>query len=246
MPDYAVRHSTTEYPGGGGDTVRGYFAEPDSGGRFPGVILISGVMGITRDVEEFAQALAKEGYLALALDLYSRVASPDLSSLESARKIIATVADSQVVADLEGSAAFLQGRPNSTGRVGVIGFCAGGRYTYIFAARSTTPQAAVACYGPVMADPFGSSETRPVAPIDMAADISCPLLGLYGDDDQFPSPDQIRQFETELKKHGKMYQFHSYPNAGHAFFSTYSPAYRPEAAKAGWAEVLPWFKRHLS
>jgi carboxymethylenebutenolidase len=156
------------------------------------------------------------------------------------------VSDDQVVGDAKACAAWLRARPEANGKVGVIGYCSGGRQTYL-AACTLEFDAAVDCYGGrVVASADELSEQHPVAPIDLTTDLRCPLLGLFGKEDRNPSPEHVARMEEALTAAGKTFEFHSYDGAGHAFFSVDRPAYDLEAAKDGWKRIWAWFGTHLA
>jgi carboxymethylenebutenolidase len=144
--------------------------------------------------------------------------------------------------------AYLRAQPNATGKIGVIGFCSGGRHTYLAACSLDGIDAAVDCWGGnvIVDDPKQLNAKRPVAPIDLTAKLRCPLLGLFGNDDENPNSDQVNRTEAVLKKLGKTYEFHRYDGAGHAFFNAARPAYRPEQALDGWNKVFAFFRKHLA
>src|SRR5207244_11009807 len=149
------------------------------------------------------------------------------------------------IGDVGGAAAYLRSQTYASGRVGVIGYCSGGRQAYL-AACNLPLDAAVDCYGGrVVAAPEDLTPRQPVAPLDMTPKLSCPLLGLFGAEDQNPSPGQVARIEEELRRHGKTYEFHTYEDAGHAFFSVDRTLYRVHAAADGWQKVLDFFGRHL-
>jgi len=132
--------------------------------------------------------------------------------------------------------------------VGVIGFCSGGRQAYLAACRIADLGAVVDCWGGsvVVSDPSKLPSTQPVAPIDLTERISCPLLGLFGNEDTNPSPEDVNRTETALKRFGKNYEFHRYDQAGHAFFAWYRPNYRPDPAQDGWQKVFAFFEKFLT
>ena len=158
------------------------------------------------------------------------------------------VADAQVVGDTAGAMAYLRAQANANGKVGVIGFCSGGRHTYLAACTLPDIDAAVDCWGGnvIVDNPKDLNEKRPVAPIDLTEKLGCPLLGIFGNDDANPTADQVNRTEAVLKKLGKNYEFHRYDGAGHAFFNTSRDAYRPDQAMDGWRKVFAFFNRHLA
>jgi carboxymethylenebutenolidase len=142
-----------------------------------------------------------------------------------------------------GATAWLKGLTNANGRVGVIGYCSGGRQSFL-AAVSLELDAAVDCYGAFVAGPPREGTTM-VPIVDKTPSLSCPLLGLFGDEDQHPSPAHVAELEEALKAAGKTFEFHSYPNAGHAFFAVRRPSYRVEAANDGWEKIFAFYATYL-
>ena len=157
------------------------------------------------------------------------------------------VTDDQVVGDAKGAAAWLRARPEANGKVGVIGFCSGGRHAFLAACRAPEFDALVDCWGGnvIVDDPKLLNAKRSVAPIDLTDKIACPILGLFGNDDENPNADQVNRTEAVLKKLGKDYTFHRYDGAGHAFFNASWVAYRAEQAADGWAKTFAFFHKHL-
>ena len=171
--------------------------------------------------------------------------------MTSARKVRAAggVADAQVIGDAAGCAAFLRAQSNSNGKVGIIGFCSGGRQAYLIGCSIPgTIDAVVDCWGGnvVVDDPAKALDAkRPVAPIDLTEKLTAPLLGIFGNDDQNPNREHVNKTEEALKKAGKNYEFHRYDGAGHGFFATPRPGYRPEQAVDGWNKVFVFYKKYL-
>jgi carboxymethylenebutenolidase len=150
------------------------------------------------------------------------------------------------VGEAAGAAAYLRGLSNSNGKVGVIGHCSGGRQSFL-AAVSLPLDAAVDCYGGFVVEtpPEGHPLHGSPALVERAGDLSCPLLGLFGAEDQHPSPEHVAELDAALKAHGKTYEFHSYDGAGHAFMQVDRPSYRPEAAVDAWQHIWAFFGRYL-
>jgi carboxymethylenebutenolidase len=145
-----------------------------------------------------------------------------------------------------GARSYLQGLTSSNGKVGAIGYCSGGRQTFL-AACSLPLDAAVDCYGAFVVNSPPEGMPLKMSPIiDLAPKLSCPLLGLFGEEDSHPSPEETAQLEKRLAELGKTLEFHTYPGAGHGFFAVDRPSYRPEAAVDGWTRVFAWFDRHLA
>jgi len=147
---------------------------------------------------------------------------------------------------VEGAMRYLRSLPFINGKVGVFGTCSGGRNAFLVACRAKGFDAAVECWGGrVVMSKEELTAKQPVAPIDFTKDLSCPLLGLFGNEDKAPSPEQVNQHEAELKKHGKNYEFHRYDGAGHGFFYYDRPNYRQEQAVDGWKKIWVFLERHL-
>ena len=234
--------------GHGGDTIEAYSARPlEPGKQVGGVVVIHHMPGYDAGTKEIARTFAVHGYNAMLPNLYWREApgaSPDDAA--AAARAVGGVPDERLVGDVAGAAAFLRGLSTSNGKVGVIGYCSGGRQSFL-AAVSLPLEAAVDCYGAfVVGDPPASSPLKVGPIVDKAPDLSCPLLGLFGADDKYPSPQEVSELEAALKAAGKTYEFHVYENAGHAFFSVNRPAYRPEAAMDGWQKIFAFFGQYLS
>ncbi len=232
--------------GHGGDQVQAYVARPlGAGGTVGGVVVIHHMPGWDPATKEITRRFAAGGYLAISPNLHWREA-PGASPDDAAAAVRAAggVPDDRLVGDVAGAAAFLRAQPECNGRVGVIGYCSGGRQAFL-AGCSLPLQAAVDCYGAFVVGepPPGLPRMRPI--LDVAKDLGCPLLGLFGADDSHPSPEQTAQLAAELDKHGKDFDFHTYEGAGHAFFAVDRPGYRQQAAVDGWRRVFAFFGQHL-
>ena len=203
--------------------------------------------GYDAPTKEITRTFAVNGYTALCPNLYWREApgaSPDDAA--AAARAAGGVPDERLVGDVGGAAAFLRALPTSNGKVGVIGYCSGGRQSFL-AACSLPLDAAVDCYGAFVVGTPPEGMPLKVGPIvDLTPNLSCPLLGLFGKEDQYPSPEQVAELEKALVEAGKTFEFHSYDGAGHAFFSVNRPAYRPEAANDGWQRISDFFGRYLA
>src|SRR5881397_3127003 len=152
----------------------------------------------------------------------------------------------RTMGDVQGAVDYLRTLPYLSGKVGIIGYCSGGRQAYLAACTLRGIDAAIDCYGGgVVAKSEELTPRQPVAPIEFTRDLQCPLLGLFGVEDSRPSPEDVAKTEEALKKFGKTYEFHTYEDAGHAFFAVDRPQYRVHAAVAGWKKVFAWFEKHL-
>lgn len=242
LPD--VQSSMMQYPSQDGTPINAYFSRPAAAGRYPGVVVIMEAFGLNDHIKDVARRFAEQGYLAIAPDMYTREGSPDATNMDSVIKTMFSVPDAQAVADLEGAISYLKRQADSNGKAGAIGFCSGGRYTFVLACKSRNLDAAVdSAGGFIIQDQL--TPQRPVSPIDMVPTMSCPLLGLFGEEDGNPSPAHAARMQEELTKHGKTFEFRMYRNAGHAFFADYRPSYRAAAAQDMWHQVLTFYGKHL-
>jgi carboxymethylenebutenolidase len=241
----SMRATTIRIHGHDGDEVEAYLARPDGDETRGGVVVIHHLPGYDRETKEFVRRAADAGYDAICPNLYSRVGR-DVSPDDAAAHVRAEggVPDEQVMADVGVAVEHLRSLDSSNGKVAVIGHCSGGRQTFLAAA--TLPiDAAVVCYGGLI-----TGETPPQLPsmvplLDRAPDVSCPMLGLFGNDDQFPTPAQVDEIDQALTAAGKEHEFHRYDGAGHAFFSVDRPAYRVEAAVDGWERIWSFLGTRL-
>lgn len=244
--DTPMMAETVTMTGHGGDDIEAYFARPLGPGPYPGVVVIHHMPGYDRATKEIVRTFAVYGYATVCPNLFHRYA-PGANAADAAAAALDAggVPDHQCVGDVAGALHFLRTLPYANGKVGVIGHCSGGRQAYIVAAKLDL-DAAIDCYGGrVVASADELTPSRPVAPIDMTAQLHCPLLGLFGAEDSNPSPEHVARIEAELRAHDKIYEFHTFEDAGHAFFSVDRPNYRVAAAKEGWKRIWAFFARYL-
>jgi carboxymethylenebutenolidase len=236
----AMRAETIRITAADGAQVEAYYATPDRGEPHGGVVVIHHAPGYDEATKEIARRFATEGFAALCPNLYSRQ-DPAIPPRQAA----VNVTDDQLTTDVAAAVGYLRGRPDANGKVGVIGYCTGGRQA-VLAACQLDLDAAV--------DVYGAFATRSTPPGDklprtsiahLLHKLSCPLLGLFGAEDPAPSPDEARELADAMAEHGKTFEMEIYENAGHAFFSVDSPKYRTAAALAGWQRVLGWFGQYL-
>jgi carboxymethylenebutenolidase len=237
---------TLNFTGYNGDLVNAYFSRPLGPGPFPGIILIHHMPGWDEFYRETARRFTQHGYLVVCPNLYSRFGhgTPEEVSARVSGK--GGVPDASVVGDCEAAMKYLKSLPICTGKIGVIGGCSGGRHAFLVACRVKGFSAVVDCWGGrVIMSREELTPQNPVAPIDYTAELSIPLLGLFGNDDQNPTPEKVNKLEAELKKLGKNYEFHRYDGAGHSFWSYDRPAYRQEQAMDGWDKIFKFFNKYL-
>ena len=237
---------TVSIQGHNGDDVYAYFARPLGAGPFPGVVLVHHMPGWDEWYREATRRFAHHGYLAICPNLYQRVGHGTPEDVAARVRSQGGIPDDTVVADLEAGMRYLRALPNLNGKVGIFGTCSGGRHGYLAACQVEGFDALVDCWGGrVVMSQEELSENQPVAPIDYTADLPCPILGLFGEEDQSPTPAQVATHEQELRKHGKDYEFHMYPKAGHGFFYYDRSAYRQEQAVDGWNKLFAFLEKHL-
>jgi len=238
---------TITIEGHGGDNIRAYYARPLGAGPLPGVVLVHHAPGWDEWYKEAARKFAYHGYAAICPNLYERVGHGTVQEVGVQVREQGGVPDDQVVGDLVAARDYLRAQPYENGKVGLIGSCSGGRHTFLTVCRTDGWDAAVDQWGGgvVMAQ-SDLTEKRPVAPIDLTADLSCPLLGIFGNEDRSPTAEQVDQHEAELKRLGKNYEFHRYDDAGHGFFYHHLPMYRQAQAVDGWEKIWDFFGRYLS
>jgi carboxymethylenebutenolidase len=224
-------------------TAPGYRAMPAKGKHFPTVLVIQEVFGVHEHIRDLCRRLAKLGYYAIATELYARQGDVSkLTDIGDIIKIVATVPNDQVMSDLDASVAFAKSEGANTDKLGVTGFCWGGGKTWIYTAHNPMVKAGVAWYGPLVARPQMGGGT---APIDVAAGIKGRVLGLYGGKDTGITEENRNQMMTALKAASdNKSHIVVFEEAQHGFNADYRPSYDEKSAKAGWADMLAWFKEH--
>ena len=238
----------TTVAGANGDLIHAYIARPLGPGPFPSMVLFHHMPGWDSWYFEAARTFAAQGYNTICPDLYCRVGHGTPEDVAVKVRAEGGIPDARVVADAQGCIDYLKSLPTSNGKVGVFGTCSGGRHAYLTACRANGVDAAIDLWGGgVVMGEADLTEKRPVAPLDYTSALSCPLLGLFGEEDRSPTPAQVAIHEEQLKKHGKQFEFTMYPGAGHGFFyHIYPAAYRAEAAVDGWKKVWEFLGRNLA
>lgn len=239
---------TVSIQGSGGEGIEAYCARPLGAGPFAGVVVIHHAPGWDEWCKEATRKFAHHGYAAINPNLYFRAGPGSPDDVAARVRAAGGVSDDQVMGDVQGAISFLRAQPYANGKIGVIGFCSGGRHTYLAACRLPDIDAAVDCWGGgvIVDDPSQLNQLRPVAPIDLSENLNCPLLGIFGNDDRSPTPEQVNRTEEVLKRLGKTYEFHRYDGAGHGFFAVDRAGYRPEQAVDGWQKVFAFFEKYLN
>jgi carboxymethylenebutenolidase len=202
---------------------------------------------VNKHIQEVTDKLSREGYVAVAPVLYHRLGSNPLFSYmgedaEARTKAMGGLSDAELVQDLNTTIAYLKGHPQvRADRLGIVGFCVGGRIAYLAATSCPGLSAAVVYYGGRILIPFGDGPS----PFERTPNIQCPVMGNFGELDQNPTPDEVRKIEAELKKHGKVCDVKIYPGANHGFNCDERPSYHAEASRDAWERTLGWFQKHL-
>jgi carboxymethylenebutenolidase len=229
-----------------GDQIDAYLARPIGLTGLPGVVVIHHMPGWDGPTKEIARRFAHHGYAAISPNLHFREGKATPQENSASIRAAGGMPDDRTMGDVQGAIDYLRTLPYLNGRVGIIGYCSGGRQSYLAACTLRGIDAAVDCYGGgVVAKAEELTPRQPVAPIDFTRDLRCPLLGLFGVEDTRPSPEDTAKTRDALDKFGKSYEFYTYDNAGHAFFAVDRPQYRQAAAIDGWEKVFAFFGKHL-
>ncbi len=237
---------TISIKGHDGEYVHAYYSRPIGEGKYPGLVLIPHMPGWDEYCRETCRRFSEHGYAVVCPDIYQSFGygtAPEVSKRmwESGGQY-----DSSVMEDTQGALDFLHNQANSNGKVGVIGMCSGGRHTFLAACTLDGVDAAVDCWGGgVVCDEKDLNEKRPVAPIDYAEKLSCPLLGIFGNEDKSPTPEDVDKLEARLKELGKDYEFHRYDGAGHGIWYYDRPLYRQEQAMDSLNKCFAFLEKHL-
>ncbi|QNM96136.1 dienelactone hydrolase family protein [Chitinimonas koreensis] len=226
-----------------GGEVAAYRAMPAGKGPFPIVLVVQEIFGVHEHIRDVCRRLAKQGYLAVATELYAR--QGDVSKLAEIKdimeKVVSKVPDAQVLDDLDRTAAWAGAHGGDSDRLAITGFCWGGRITWLYSAHNPRVKAGVAWYGRLVGQP---SATTPRHPIDVVDQLKAPVLGLYGDADNGIPNDTVEKMRSALKAAGKPSEIVLFHGVGHAFNADYRPSYRRDAALDGWQRMLAWFRRN--
>ena len=232
-------------PAVGGD-MPAYRAQPATSGVFPVILVVQEIFGVHEHIKDVCRRLAKRGYLAIAPELYARQGDPRsyANTQELMSNLVSKVPDAQVLGDLDACAAWAKGNGGDVARLGITGFCWGGRITWLYAAHNPQVKAGVAWYGRLVG---AASEMTPKHPVDVVGKLNGPVLGLYGGQDQGIPLDTIesaRKVLAEGNSASKASSIVVYEKAPHAFHADYRPSYRKEEAEDGWQRLLAWFKQN--
>ena len=237
---------TVHLRGHQGDIIDAYLARPCGAGPYPGVVIIHHMPGWEEAHTEIGRRFAHHGYVTIVPNLQFREGKATPEENSASVRAAGGMPDDRTMGDVQASIDYLRSLPYLGAKVGVVGYCSGGRQAYLAACTLRGIAAAIVCYGGgVAAKPAEITPRQPVAPIDFTKDLQCPLLGFFGVEDTRPSPADAAKTEEALKRCGKTYEFHHYENAGHAFFAVDRQQYRVHAAVDGWKKVFAWFDKYL-
>ena len=222
--------------------IPGYRARPAKPGKYPTVLVVQEIFGVHEHIKDVCRRFAKAGYYAIAPELYARQGDASkISDIPTVlREIVSKVSDKQVMSDLDAAVAIAaKSGYADTGKLGITGFCWGGRVVWLYAAHNPKLKAGVAWYGPIKRD---ATANTPKHPLDLAAEMKAPVLGLYGGADQGIPNDTVEMMKDALKKANKKHEIVLYPDTPHGFHADYRPSYRKDKAEDGWKRLLAWFK----
>jgi len=232
--------------GHNGDKIDAYVAHPDGPAPRAGVIVVHHMPGWDEWSMEVVRRLAHHGYTAICPNLHHRQGPGTADEMSVRVRDDGGQRDEFVLGDLLSAEAYLRGLDTSNDRVGIIGFCSGGRVVYMAACKMPSLDAAVDCWGGnVVSPPFEPTPNQPETIFDMTPSMEVPLLGIFGNDDKNPSPTDVDAMDAELTRLGKEHEFHRYDGAGHGFFAWERGGYRPEQAVDAWGKVWEFYERHL-
>ena len=247
MPYEGMIAETVLFNGHDGDQIDAYLARPLGAGPVGGVVLIHYMVGWDAAIKEMTRKLAYNGFATISPNMHFREGKATSQENSASIREAGGMPDDRSMGDVRAAMQYLRSSPYVNGKVGLMGFCIGGRLTYLGACTLDNVDAAVDCWGGGVTK--GNGELTPAMPrwaIDSTDGLDCPLLGLFGEDDDRPSPADVAETEAELKRLNKNYEFHTYPGTGHNFFIVDRPSYRQEAATDGWEKVVGFFGKHLS
>lgn len=243
-PSQGLQEGMIGFPASGGFTMNAYRAKPARKTKAPVVLVVQEIFGVHAWIKDIARRLAHAGYYAIAPDLYQRQGDPTtVSDVQTLfRTIVSQVPDAQVMADLDAAAAFAGTDGGNAKRLGVTGFCWGGRIVWLYAAHNPALQAGVAWYGRLTG---ASNALQTSQPIDVVSKLQAPVLGLYGGQDKGIPVADVEKMQAALAAAGSKSRIRLFPDADHGFLADYRPSFNAAAAEAGWADALGWFRAKL-
>jgi len=226
-----------------GQDIPVYRAQPRGKTDVPVILVVSEIFGVHEHIKDVARRFAKQGYMAIAPDLFVRQgdAAKEQDRTKLMKEIVGKTPDAQVLSDLDTVVAWAKQRGGDTAKLGITGFCWGGRITWLYAAHNLNVKAGVAWYGRLVGE---KSAMSPQHPIDVAQNLKVPVLGLYGGKDTGIPLESVQRMQAALDKGNSRSTIHVYPDADHAFHADYRPMYNAAAAQDGWNRALAWFRKY--
>jgi carboxymethylenebutenolidase len=225
--------------------MEGYLTQPEGEGSHPAVVVIQEIWGVNSHIQSVVDRLPSLGYVGLAPAMFHREGPMTTGLHEEMDTAIARMrnsTDADILADVNAAMAYLKAQSFVVGdKIGIVGFCYGGRVSYLAACNVSDLAASVVFYGGGIGNALGDGPS----PLEQTANIGCPMLGLFGVEDANPTPDDVAKMDSKLTTHGKAHEFHSYDGAGHGFHCETRASYRPEAAADAWGKAMAWFDQHL-
>lgn len=232
-----------QIPMADGKIVPAYRVRPNGSGRFPTVLVVQEIFGVHEHIKDLCRRLAKSGYMAVATEMFAR--QGDVSKIENVQEIVSTVVskvpDSQVMSDLDSTAAWAAKNGGSADRLAITGFCWGGRIVWLYAAHNPRLLAGAAWYGRLEGE---TNAMTPKNPVDYVGVLKAPVIGFYGGKDTGISRESIERMRGALKVLDDESEIHVYPEAQHGFNADYRPSYKKDDAQDAWKKMLEWFKKY--
>ena len=229
---------------GDGTTMEGYLTQPEGDDSHPAVVVIQEIWGVNSHIQSVADRLPSLGYVGLDPAMFHRQGSMITGLHEEFPTAVGWMQqcnDDGIVADATAAVNYLKSQSFVSGKIGIVGFCFGGRVAYLAACNISDLSASVVFYGGNIGAALGDGAT----PLEQTGNINCPVLGLFGEEDANPTPEFVNEIDAEMTRLGKAHEFHQYAGAGHGFHCDGRGSYRPEAAQDGWAKAMAWFDQNL-
>lgn len=236
---------TVTISGYNNDKINAYYSRPLGAGPYPGIVLIPHMPGWDEFCREAARRFTQHGFAVICPDIYARIAQGRPEEVSMKAREAGGVADASVMGDTAGAADFLRAQAYANGKVGVIGMCSAGRHSFMAACQVDGIDAAIDCWGAGIFQPKEDAEGNTYSAIDFAKDLNCPLLGIFGNEDFIPTPEEVDKLEAVLKELGKAYEFHRYDGAGHGIWYYHNQMYRQEQAMDSWEKAYNFFDKNL-